>query len=110
MKHPIEAAAAAGLTTLNQSRAIMLLANGPKGTNALARFLEIKPGSATFIFGRLRASFLVEPVPPQLPGFSMADRREKPFQLTAKGKALAEALTYAPLECYSPTTATPSSC
>ena len=106
MKHPIEAAADAGLTTFNQSRAIMFLANGPKGTSALAKFLQIKPGSASQIFGRLRGSFLIEPVPATLPGFSMHDRREKPFQLTAKGKALAEALTYAPLACYSPTTST----
>ena len=106
MKHPIEAASLAGLTTLNQSRAVMLLANGPKGCRDLATFLEIRPGSATVILNRLRTSFLIEPAPCH----RLNDQRRKPFRLTAKGKALAEALTYAPLACYSPTTATQPSC
>lgn len=106
MKHPIEAARAAGLTTINQSLAIMHLSNVPKTPTRLAKDLGISPQSTSLILGRLRGAFLIAPATAALPGLDPQDRRIRPYRLTDKGKALAAALTYTPAACFQPTTET----
>jgi DNA-binding MarR family transcriptional regulator len=103
--HPIEAARAAGLTTLTQSQFVMSLAAGPKTNGEIAERLELTPSAVSLIAGKLRGAFFIEPVEQRdLPG--MSDGRQRPYRLTKKGRILALSLTYAPLACFQSPTAT----
>lgn len=93
--HPLKEAADAGLTNLNQARAILIIGSlGPHPVGALADKLGVEHGTLTGLADKLVDLGLA------VRQRTKTDRRIHALAITPKGQRLANSLAYAPAKCF----------